>query len=238
MSTFVMIAGAGLGGWAWRKVRRILEDKGHEVHTPSLTGEGDRVHLLSASTDLETHVADVVNLIEFDDLTAVILVGHSYGGVVATGVADQVRSRVQKLVYVDAPMGLSHREIFPDVSNPEMFPRRKIDGVELMVFPSEDLIAFYGITDPAEIAWTLQRLTPHPARASVSRLQVRNKIDLASVPRYHIVASQTVAIGAHDGLPAAERSAGKYFELDGPHALMSVIPEELSEVLVSISASV
>ncbi|WP_305786969.1 alpha/beta fold hydrolase [Symbioplanes lichenis] len=97
MTTYVLVAGAGLGGWVWRKVRRLLEAEGHSVHTPSLTGEGDRVHLLTADVDLETHVRDVSNILTYDDLTEVVLVGHSYGGGVVTGVADRVPGRIARL---------------------------------------------------------------------------------------------------------------------------------------------
>lgn len=237
MATFVLIAGAGLGGWTWRDVTRRLQAQGHTVLAPSLTGEADREHLLTADVDLETHVTDVANLLRSEDLYDVVLVGHSYGGVVATGVADRHHDRVAKLVYVDAPMGWSHLEIFPDAANADMFPRRVVDGVELMVFPSPELVAFYGITDPVEAAWTLARMTPHPWNASRQRLNVQNEVALATVPRYHVVASQTVAIHAHDSLPDSERTEGHFFELEGPHALMAVVPEELTRTLVQIANS-
>lgn len=231
MTTYVMVAGAGLGGWVWHKVRRLLEAEGHSVRTPSLTGEGDRVHLLSASVDLETHVNDVTNLLTYDDLSDVVLVGHSYGGVVITGVADRVPDRVAQLVYLDAPMGLSHTEMFPPAADSIQFPRKVVDGVELMVFPSEDLVAFYGISDPHEVAWALERMTPHPWRASKQKLVLRNRTALGAVPRRHIVAARTVEMGAHAALPAEERQEGTYFEIDGPHALMSTHPEAVAALL-------
>lgn len=236
MTTFVLIAGAGLGGWTWQKVTRRLEAAGHAVFAPSLTGEADREHLLSDLVDLDTHVTDIVNVLRFEDLQEVVLVGHSYGGVVATGVASRLPDRVSKLVYVDAPMGRSHLEIFPAAGDAEAFPRRVVDGVELMVFPSTDLVAFYGITDPGEVAWTLERMTPHPWNASRQRLHVQDEEALDAVPRYHVVASQTVTLHAHDSLPESERVEGRYFELQGPHALMSVVPEQLTSTLVRIAA--
>lgn len=236
MATFVLIAGAGLGGWTWQKVSDRLTALGHTVFAPSLAGEGDRVHLLGPGVDLSTHVKDVSNLLFFEDLRDVVLVGHSYGGVVATGVADRHHDRVAKIVYVDAPMGRSHLEIFPAAGDAEAFPRQVVDGVELMVFPSAELVAFYGITDPEEVAWTLDRLTPHPWNASKQRLDVQDEGALEAVPRYHVVASQTVAIHAHDALPESERTEGRFFELQGPHALMAVVPHELTRTLVQIAA--
>jgi pimeloyl-ACP methyl ester carboxylesterase len=237
MSTFVLIAGAGLGGWTWQKVTARLTAAGHQVYAPSLTGEADRQHLLTTETDLHTHVDDIVNLLRFEDLHDVVLVGHSYGGVVATGVAAISPERVERLVYVDAPMGWSHLEIFPDAGNEQMFPRQHVDGVEVLVMPSPELVAFYGITDPDEVAWTLERMTPHPWNATRQRLTVPDPAALDRVPRHHIVASQTVAMHAHDALPERERTTGHFFELDGPHALMSVVPDALTTTLLHITAA-
>ncbi len=236
MATYVLVSGAGLGGWTWQKVTRLLEANGHTVYAPSLTGAGDRALVLSPDVDLKTHVSDVTNLLIYEDLEDVVLVGHSYGGVVITGTADRVYDRVGKLVYLDAPMGLSHTEIFPAAGDPGQFPRQVIDGVELMVFPSEDLVAFYGITDPDEVKWTMQRMTPHPWKASEQRLVLKNPSELEAIPRYHIVASRTVELGAHDGLPATERAEGRFFQVDGPHALMVTAPQAIAELLTKIAS--
>src|SRR5579859_7931096 len=102
MSTYVLVHGAWHGGWSWRAVAAGLRAAGQEAHAPSLTGLGDRRHLAAPDIDLETHVLDVVNLLEMEDLTDVVLVGHSYGGMVVTGAADRVPSRIRTLVYLDA----------------------------------------------------------------------------------------------------------------------------------------
>lgn len=102
MSTYVLVHGAWGGSFGWRKVRPLLQHAGHEVFTPSLTGLGERAHLASPEVNLSTHVQDVVNAIWYEDLTDIILVGHSYGGMVVTGVADQMPERIQHLVYLDA----------------------------------------------------------------------------------------------------------------------------------------
>ena len=235
MTTYVMVAGAGLGGWVWQDLRRELESEGHAVYTPTLTGEGERVHLLTSDVDLSTHVTDVSQVLFYEDLNDVVLVGHSYGGVVITGTADRVPDRVGKLVYVDAPMGLSHLEQFPGVTDPNQFPRQIIDGVEVVAVPNAGLVAFYGITDPAKAAWTLERMTPHPWKASEQRLELQNSPAL--MPRYHIVAARTVEMGVHDSLPPEERVAGKYFEIDGPHALMMTNTGDVARALATISSS-
>src|SRR3954454_14928765 len=102
MATFVLIAGAWQGGWCWQRVSPRLRAAGHEVYTPTLTGLGERVHLVRPDVTLETHVTDILNVLRFEDLGDVTLVGHSYGGMVITGVADRAPDRVSRLVYLDA----------------------------------------------------------------------------------------------------------------------------------------
>ncbi|MBW3654944.1 MAG: alpha/beta fold hydrolase [Gemmatimonadetes bacterium] len=100
--TFVVVHGAWGGGWAWKRVDSLLTPRGHTVYRPTLTGLGERVHLGSPEVGLGTHVRDVVNTLVYEDLRGVVLVGHSYGGMVITGVADQVPDRISHLVYLDA----------------------------------------------------------------------------------------------------------------------------------------
>ena len=102
MATYLICHGAWSAGWAWKKVRPLLRAAGHEVFTPSYTGLGERAHLAHALVDLETHIIDMLAVIRCEDLTDFVLVGHSYGGMVATGVADRVPERVRRLVYLDA----------------------------------------------------------------------------------------------------------------------------------------
>ena len=102
MATFLICHGAWSAGWAWKKVRPLLRAAGHEVFTPTYTGLGERAHLVSRTVTLDTHIADVLGVIECEDLSDIVLVGHSYGGMVATGVADRARERIAKLVYLDA----------------------------------------------------------------------------------------------------------------------------------------
>ena len=102
MSTFVICHGAWGAGWFWKKMRPLMRAHGHEMFTPSYTGIGERSHLLNRSINLDTHITDVLQVLKFEDLRDVILVGHSYGGMVATGVADRAAERIAQVVYVDA----------------------------------------------------------------------------------------------------------------------------------------
>jgi pimeloyl-ACP methyl ester carboxylesterase len=101
-STFVIVHGAWGGGWAWQKVDRMLRARGHEVYRPTLSGLGERVHLAGTAIGLDTHIDDVVNVLIYEDLRDVVLVGHSYGGMVITGVADRAPDRIRRMVYLDA----------------------------------------------------------------------------------------------------------------------------------------
>ena len=116
MAVFVLVPGAWLGGWAWRDVAARLRSRGHDVYPITLTGVGERVHLARPDVDLETHITDVVNTIEWNDLDDVILAGHSYAGTVVTGVADRIPDRIEQIVYVDsAPLGdgMAMTDLYP-----------------------------------------------------------------------------------------------------------------------------
>ena len=102
MANFVLVHGARIGGWYWRPIAQKLRKVGHEAYAPTLTGLGERIHLMSLSINLDTHVTDVVNVIKEEGLSDVVLVGHSYGGMVVTGVADALPDRITSLVYLDA----------------------------------------------------------------------------------------------------------------------------------------
>src|SRR5262245_14863398 len=112
MATFVLVHGAWHGGWCWQRVSPLLRARGHEVFAPTLTGLGERSHLLTREIGLETHVADVVNAIRWEDLTDVVLCGHSYGGMVISGAADRMADRVRSLVYLDAFVPADGQSIF------------------------------------------------------------------------------------------------------------------------------
>ena len=100
--TFVLVHGAWHGGWCWRRVSDLLEKKGHKVFAPTMTGLGERSHLIGGKIDLATHVTDIVNVIKWENLNDIVLVGHSYGGVIISGVAEQMREAIGSIVFLDA----------------------------------------------------------------------------------------------------------------------------------------
>ncbi len=141
----VLVPGACLGGWAWREVAARLRALGHEVYPVTLTGLGERVHLASREVDLETHIADVVNLLDYEDLSDAVLVGHSYAGVVVTAVADRRPERLRAVVYLDTgplPDGIA----IVDVQTPEQRERQRREAEQggdgwLWPVPDRDTLA-------------------------------------------------------------------------------------------------
>lgn len=157
LTTFVLVHGTGSGGWCWKQVARILRAGGSEVYAPTLSGVGDRAHLASCGIDLTTHITDVSSLMYFEDLWDVVLVGHSYAGMVITGVAATAPARVGQLIYLDAYVpdeGQCEYDLWP----PELRADADLaSGVRPSPPPS-----LMGITDPQLAAWVVARETPHP----------------------------------------------------------------------------
>jgi pimeloyl-ACP methyl ester carboxylesterase len=237
MATYVLVHGGGHGGWCYQPVARLLRSSGHEVYTPTLTGLGERAHLLSADVDLDMHVRDVVAVLQFEDLDDVILVGHSYGGMVITGAADRASDRVGRLVYLDAATPVQGQSLV-DVAGPVIESVRPSgemrDGVELVLLPAPGAGAFYGVTDPADLAWMDARLTGHPWRCFEQRLELENEALLWSIPQYHIVCTSTVATRDPE-LMAKARVDGRLWDIDTGHDLMITEPEWVAAALIDVA---
>jgi len=231
--TFVLVHGAFQGGWCWKKVRRILEDAGREVFTPSLTGLGDRSHLLHACVDLQTHINDIANLLTFEDLKDVVLVGHSYGGMVVTGVADVAGDRIRQLVYLDALSPASRQSSLDILDRPvaELIKQLAVHGWRVEP-PVEALLAYFAIEDPADRSWMSSRFTAQsletfqqPYRESngkaahVSKTFIRSTLP-SSGPAYY-------QAGGY-----ARDEGWDYFELATAHEAMVTMPQELADILL------
>lgn len=239
MSTFVLVHGGGHGGWCYSKVKSRLQVAGETVFAPTLTGLADRSHLLSPSVDLDTHIEDVAALLRYWDLRDVILVGHSYGGMVITGTADRAADRVGRLVYLDAA-NPRHGQSLVDVAGPVIESVRPmgavVDGVELVLLPAAGAAAFYGVTDPEDIMWMDERLTGHPWRCFEQKLELRNEDALWAIPQYHIVCESTLATRDRSLMERA-RHEGRLWSIDTGHDLMITEPDFVAETLLQIAAS-
>ncbi len=237
MATYVLVHGGGHGGWCYTRVARILRDAGHEVHAPTLTGLGERAHLLNKGVDLDMHIRDVVALLFYEDLRDVILVGHSYGGMVITGIADRAADRVGRIVYLDAANPVNGQSLV-DVAGPIIEATRPlgqvVDGVELVLLPGPGAGAFYGVTNPEDIAWMDERLTGHPWRCFEQSLELTNEDALWEIPRYHIVCSSTLATRDRALMDEA-RQANRLWEIDTGHDLMITEPKKVADALLQVA---
>ena len=237
MSTYVLVHGGAHGGWCYQRVARILRSSGHDVYTPTLTGLGERSHLLSADVDLDLHITDVVGVLHYEDLSDVILVGHSYGGMVITGIADRAPHRIGRLVYLDAANPVNGQSLV-DVSGPIIEAVRPygrvVDGVELVLLPSPDAALLYGVTDPDDLAWMADRLSGHPWKCFEQPLELINEEKLWAIPAYHIVCTSTLAT-REPKLMAEARSAGRLWDIDTGHDLMITEPALVADALLAIA---
>jgi pimeloyl-ACP methyl ester carboxylesterase len=238
MATYVLVHGGAHGGWCYQRVARILRSAGHEVYTPTLTGVGERSHLLRVGIDLDLHIQDIVAVLHYEDLREVILVGHSYGGMVITGVADRAAARIGRLVYLDAATPANGQSLV-DVAGPiieAVRPSGKmVDGVEVVLLPAPEAGRFYGVTDPNDVAWMDDRLTGHPWRCFEQKLRLTNEAALRAIPHYHVVCSSTVATRDPELIRRA-REEGRLWEIDTGHDLMLTEPQAVADALLAIAA--
>jgi pimeloyl-ACP methyl ester carboxylesterase len=239
MATYVLVHGGGHGGWCYGKVAPLLRAAGHDVYAPTLTGLGERSHLLGPAVDLDMHVRDVVAVLHYEDLRDVILVGHSYGGMVITGVADRAADRVGRLVYLDAANPRNGQSLV-DVAGPVIEAVRPmgevVDGVELVLLPARGAGRFYGVTDDADVAWMDDRLTGHPWRCFEQELELANEDALQAIPQYHVVCTSTLATRDRDLMDKA-RADGRLWEIDTGHDLMITEPRAVADALLEIAGS-
>jgi pimeloyl-ACP methyl ester carboxylesterase len=176
--TYVLVHGAFHGGWAWQRVADKLRESHAQVYTPTLTGVGDRAHLARPDVGLSTHIQDIVSLIEFEDLHDVILVGHSYAGMVITGVAAAVPSRIKRLVYLDAVIPEPGQSFFDAI---EFGPLPPPEVTMMPSFPAEA----FGLTSPADVAYVGERLRPQPTATFEEPLSF-SWSTLAGIPKAYV----------------------------------------------------
>ena len=231
MATFVLVHGGWHGGWCWKKVRERLQKEGHTVFTPTLTGLGERSHLANKDIDLDTHVTDIVNVLFYEDLHDVILVGHSYGGMIITGVAESVPDRIKHLVYLD---GLRPKD---GQSIADIFPKETIERFEHVVEEREDHgipptegSYPWGVTEKADLEWLDAHITPHPIGVLYTKVRYRNPQTL-KIPRTYIGCRGR----SEDRKKEVEERGFRYNEIETGHDAMITAPDETTEMLIEIS---
>jgi pimeloyl-ACP methyl ester carboxylesterase len=234
--TYVLVHGGGHGGWCYQRLAPLLRQEGHDVYTPTLTGLGERSHLLRPDVDLDTHITDVVNLLNYEGLQDVILVGHSYGGMVITGIADRASAHIGHLVFLDAANPVNgeslatHAKAIMDGLRSQM---QVVNGVELVMFPSIAMAHHLGITNPDDVAWVVERLTPHPWKSFAQPLRLTNEGALWKIPQTHIVCTPTLATR---DLPRLNKlTEGRIWDIDTGHNLMITEPRKTADALLRVA---
>jgi pimeloyl-ACP methyl ester carboxylesterase len=240
MATFVLVHGGWHGGWCWQKVVPFLETAGHEVYAPTLTGLAERASELSPDVGLDTHIQDIVGLLEEKNLHGVILVGHSYGGMVITGVVDQAPERIAHLVYLDTFVPRDG-ESMVDVSRIVTWILRKQtrpDGWRV------DSRGTYGVTTEPDRSWVLSKVTPQPLKTLVQPLHLKNPAIVSAKPRTHIACTGGAFffsllrnilrhILARRTLPPRE-AGWRLRQLPTAHDAMITMPRELADSLLEV----
>jgi len=174
--TFVFVHGAWHGGWCWRRVADILETRGHKVYTPTLTGLGERSHLLTGSINLETHITDIVNVFKWEDLDNAVLCGHSYGGWVISGAIEQVRPHVSSIVYVDAYVpedGQTVYDLTQEQNRPAIDETVRTRAISRPPQPAES----YRV-NPRDRAWVDGKTTPQPMGVYFQKIKLTGAREL------------------------------------------------------------
>jgi pimeloyl-ACP methyl ester carboxylesterase len=235
VATFLVAHGAWSSAWAWKKMRPLMRAAGHEFWTPSYTGMGERAHLAQPARDVDAHIRDVIAVLEIEDLRDIILIGHSYGGMVATGVADRARERIAQLVYLDAFVPRNGQSTF-DLQPAERANKMRDaarDAGDGWRIPSGPMPPD---TPEADLAWAVPRRKPQPIKTFEQRLALSEQ---APPPRSYIYCKR---FGPGDVFrqfaERAQRESGwRYFEMDASHNPHITAPDALMAILQDIVSS-
>ncbi len=237
-STFVLVHGAWHGGWCWSRVAARLRERGHAVYTPTLTGLGERRHLISPQVNLDTHVEDIVNLLQFEELERVVLVGHSYAGIVISGVADRVPQRLRQLVYLDALLLEPGKSLFSDFPPAVVEQRLKAIretgggvGAAAALPP-----AAFGVKDPADAAWVARHLTPQPVGTYLQPLLLKAPLG-NGLPKTYVECTGDPIATLEPTKARVRADAGWQLRtLATGHDAMVTAPAALTELLTDLAA--
>ncbi|ARU05718.1 hypothetical protein CCO03_14420 [Comamonas serinivorans] len=246
--TFVLLHGAYHGGWCWRDVAARLRAAGHAVFTPTQTGVGERAHLLSRDIAIDTFVDDLANVLHFEDLHDVVLVGHSFGGNAITGVADRMPERLRHVVYLDAMIPVAGQSVLSTM--PAHVAAKVRDAAQASsggVSMAVPAVKFFGISDEAQAAWVSARCTPHPLSTYDTPITLNHPVGhgvpctyIAVTPHFaptSVSRDQARAWAEQhaQAAPAAGQSRWHYVEMAAGHDAMVTHPAELSALLLNVA---
>ena len=234
MASVVLAHGAWSAAWAWKKMRPLFRAAGHEFFSPTYTGLGERAHLAQPNIDLSTHIDDVQSVLEFEDLRDVTLIGHSYGGMVATGVADKAPDRLARVIYLDAFAPRNGQSLF-DLVGPKTeaamrgSAEKQGDGWRIPpINPPPD-------TSPEDLAWTGPRRRPQPIKTFDQKLRLTRP---TAPPRHYIYAKKNAPGDVFRQFADRARSEPGWtcHEIDASHNPHITCPDALMKLLTQIMA--
>ncbi len=238
MATLVLVHGAWHGGWCWARVAPHLREAGHDVYTPTMTGFGERSHLLSPEVGLETNITDIENVLEWEDLDKVILVAASYAGMVTTCVADRRPERIAALVYQNAFIaadGVAQNDLLPDWRR-EMIEQELAAAEDAWRMPPPDPELF-GVTDPADAAWIAAKMAPQSAKTFQDVARVSGAHE-AITNRTYIRATGYPNTTFDRYLAEAEADPGwRTHVLETSHDAMITAPDDITRILLEVAAT-
>ena len=245
MAAYVLVGGVWLGGWCWQSVARRLRENGQDVYPVTLTGLGERAHLATPEVNLDTHVEDIVNLIEFEDLSEVVLVGHSYAGILVPMVAERVPERISRLVFVDSrpvPDGTSLVETYPLEARNRVEQRVKDEGNgwKWPMPPLEELGAMTSLegVEEAQLQMLQAKAVAQPFGTCTQPVRLANPAVQESPPKVGILCSlsrEQVQERIDSGEPMFAGLAGpewRFVELPTGHWPMFSRPDDLADLLL------
>jgi pimeloyl-ACP methyl ester carboxylesterase len=229
MATFVLVHGAWHGAWCWRRVVRMLTNKGHDVFTPTLTGLCERSHLLTPAVDLDTHILDVVNELKWQELRDVVLVGHSYGGMVISGAAETMEKAISSFVMLDAFMpenGQSVIDIWPPAMR-EGLLAAEAKGATTVPPRAAELFN----VNMKDRAWVDAQCTPQPIKSFLQKAKLTGARERIAKKTY--IRAASYANPYFDaGLASARAKTWRTHEVPCGHDVMLDMPERLTEILL------
>jgi pimeloyl-ACP methyl ester carboxylesterase len=229
MATFVVAHGAWSAGWGWKKMHPLMTARGHRLITPTLTGLGERGHLAHPDINLDTHIADIVGVLEFEDLSGINLIGHSYGGMVATGAADRARQRVAQLIYIDAFVPDNGDSVF-DLLPPAVRAQRKVDADGWRVAPGP----MPPDTPDEDRAWCEPRRLPQPVKTNEQKLTLQN--GPLTLPRHYIYCTRHSTDDRFRRFyERAQRDGWGTYEIDSSHNPHITNPVALANLLTDMA---
>ena len=234
MATFVVAHGAWSAGWAWKKMRPLMRARGHEIFTPSYTGMGERAHLAHKDIDLDTHIADVLGVLHCEDLSNIILVGHSYGGMVATGIADRASYRIARLIYLDAfaPRdGQSLLDLQTEENRQRVRDGARDEGDGWQIPPSQ----VPADTSEVDLAWVMAHRMPQPIKTFEQKIKLTGAVE--RLPRTYIYCkiSRPGDVFRQFRDRASTEKGWQCIDIDASHSPNVTAPEALAKILDGIA---